>query len=121
MNRSQGPAASFAMFAGAFYLIDGIWGFFSPITFGVLSTNTLHTVIHLLMGLAGIYAARNYGARLWCRLIGVVVLAVGIAYFLPAGNTLVVSLFNLNQAVAVLNIVAGVLTLAFSRMRAPAI
>lgn len=109
------------MFAGMFYLIDGIWGFFSPITFGVLATNMLHTVIHVGMGLTGIYAARNHGARLWSLVVGAIVLPVGLLYFVPAVNPLLVQLFNLNQAVSILNIVLGVLALSVSRMRGPSI
>ncbi|MEO7996233.1 MAG: DUF4383 domain-containing protein, partial [Gemmatimonadaceae bacterium] len=94
---------------------DGIWGFFSPITFGVLSTNTLHTVIHLLMGIAGIYTARTSGARLWSMAIGLVVLSVGVLYFVPGIGPLLISLFNLNQSVAILNIVVGVIALLVAR------
>ena len=121
MNRSQGAAAPFAMFAGTFYLIDGIWGFFSPITFGVLSTNTLHTIIHVLMGVTGIYAARATSARLWSLVVGLIVLPVGVLYFVPPISGLLVQLFNLNQAVSILNIVAGIIALSVSRMHAPRI
>lgn len=116
MNRTQGLAAPFALIAGTFYLIDGIWGLFSPITFGALSTNLLHTIIHIAMGLTGLYAARATGARLWCTVVGSIVLPVGILYFVPAVNGLLVSLFNLNKTVSILNIVLGVVALGVAQL-----
>lgn len=116
MNKTQGIAAPFALLAGAFYLTDGIWGFFSPVTFGVLSTNLLHTIIHTAMGVLGIYAARTTFARLWCLGVGLIVLPVGLLYFLPAVNGLLVTLFNLNHAVAILNIVLGIIALGVAGM-----
>ncbi|MEP6834686.1 MAG: DUF4383 domain-containing protein [Gemmatimonas sp.] len=116
MNRTQGIAAPYALIAGAFYLADGIWGFFSPITFGVLSTNLLHTIIHTAMGVLGIYAARATGARLWCIGVGLIVLPVGALYFVPAVNGLLVSLFNLNRTVSIMNIVLGVVSLLMAQM-----
>ena len=101
MNKSQGAAAPFAMIAGIFYLSDGIWGLFSPITFGVLSTNLLHTIIHIAMGVLGIYAARTHFARMWCIGVGLIVLPVGVLYFVPGISQLLVSLFNVNQAVSI--------------------
>jgi len=116
MNKSQGIAAPYALLAGAFYVTDGIWGFFSPITFGVLSTNLLHTIIHAAMGLLGIYAARTTFARLWCMSVGMIVLPVGVLYFVPAVNGLLVSLFNLNQTVSIMNIVLGVVSLVVAQL-----
>lgn len=118
MNRSQGTAATFAILAGSFYLADGIWGLFSPITFGMLSTNLLHTVIHIVMGVTGIYAARTTGARLWCMGVGLIVIPVGVLYFVPGISGLLVSLFNLNRAVAVMNIVLGAIAFIVGRMSA---
>lgn len=116
MNKTQGIAAPYALLAGAFYLTDGIWGSFSATTFGVLSTNLLHTIIHTAMGVLGIYAARTKFARPWCLGVGMVVLPVGLLYFVPAVNGLLVSLFNLNKAVAILNIVAGIVSLAVGQL-----
>ena len=116
MNMKQDVAASFALLAGVFYLADGIWGLFSPITFGVLSTNLLHTIIHIAMGVTGLYAARTTRARLWCLGVGLIVVPVGVLYFVPGISGLLVSLFNLNQAVAIMNIVLGAVALMVSRV-----
>lgn len=116
MNKTQGRAAPFALLAGAFYLTDGIWGFFSPMTFGVLSTNLLHTIIHTAMGVLGIYAARTTFARLWCIGVGLIVLPVGVLYFVAAVNGLLVSLFNLNHTVSIINIILGVVALVVAQM-----
>lgn len=116
MNKTQGLAAPFALLAGAFYLADGIWGLFSPVTFGMLTTNLLHTIIHIVMGVLGLYAARTNYARLWCLGAGLIVLPVGVLYFVPGINGLLVSLFNLNQAVSIMNIVLGIIALLMWRV-----
>lgn len=116
MNRSQGPAAPFALFAGVFYLVEGVWGLFSPVTFGILSTNLLHSIIHIGMGVTGIYLSRTVHARLWCNAVGSLVIPVGILYFVPIFNELLVKLFNLNGAVATFNIVAGATALLVARI-----
>lgn len=112
-----------AQLLGAFFLVDGVWGLFSPVTFGVLSTNTTHAVIHLLLGVAGLYfgtratmrAARLHddasAARGYVGFVGVLLGVVGVAYFVPGLRDVLVDLLNLNSAVAVLNLFVGGLSL----------
>jgi hypothetical protein len=35
-------------------LFEGIWGEFSDVVFGVLTTNRIHATIHILLGIVGI-------------------------------------------------------------------
>ncbi len=118
MNKSQGPAAPFAMIAGVFLIIEGIWGMFSPMVFGVFSTNKLHATIHIVLGVLGIYTAMNKGARMWCMLVGLLIIVVGVLRFVPGIGDIIVSLLNVNEAVAIFNIVVGAAALLVAKMSA---
>lgn len=101
----------FATIVGAFMLIEGIWGLFSPVVFGVLTTNTLHACIHIVLGIAGLFLGRGSGARGYSLVVGAILLVVGVLRFVPGASDLVVSLLNVNYAVAYLNIAVGILGL----------
>ena len=55
MNQTNGISGIFAVIIGVFLLIEGIWGEFSDVVFGVLTTNRIHATIHILLGIVGIY------------------------------------------------------------------
>jgi uncharacterized membrane protein HdeD (DUF308 family) len=101
----------FAMLLGVFLLIEGCWGLFSPIVFGVLSTNKLHAVIHIVLGILGILAGRGSAARNYLLGVGALLVVVGILRFVPGASDLVVSLLNVNLAVAYFNIAVGLVSL----------
>lgn len=96
----------FSVAIGTWLLVQGVWGFFSPTVFGFLTTNHLHAAIHLVLGLTGLWTAFNdrAGSYLWC--LGPLLLAVGLAYFLPVGDR-VSDVLNMNTAVAIFNLVVG--------------
>ena len=101
----------FAMLLAVFLLIEGCWGLFSPIVFGVLSTNIVHAVIHILLGIVGILAARSSAARGYLLGVGALLLVVGILRFVPGVSDIVVSVLNVNFAVAYFNIAVGAISL----------
>ena len=115
MNKTQGAAAQFAMVAGIFLLIEGIWGHFSPVVFGIFTTNALHAAIHVVLGLIGIATAMKSGARTFCLFLGVLLVAVGALRFVPVAGDLILSLLNVNTAVAVFNIVVGAVAIMIAR------
>lgn len=101
----------FATVLGVFLIVEGVWGLFSPIVFGVLTTNTLHAVIHIVLGILGILAGRGTGTRNYLLGVGALLVLVGILRFVPGARDLVVSLLNVNIAVAWFNIVVGAISL----------
>ena len=102
----------FATLLGIFLLIEGIWGLFSPVVFGVLSTNTTHAVIHIVLGVIGILTGRSDSARPYLMFVGALLILVGVLFFVPGASALVVSILNVNRAVAFFNIIVGVICLA---------
>ena len=51
---------------------------------------------------------------------GILLVAVGVMRFLPVLGDITVSLLNVNQAVAIFNIVVGLIAIGVSRASAPA-
>jgi uncharacterized membrane protein len=102
---------AFAMLIGVFLIVEGVWGLFSETVFGILTTNTLHAIIHIVLGIVGLYLSNKGRARGYCIFLGILLLAVGILRFVPGPDEIVIDLLNVNEAVAYLNIAAGVISL----------
>jgi uncharacterized membrane protein len=101
-----------ATILGVFLLIEGVWGMFSPVVFGVLTTNVAHAVIHILLGIAGIVMGRGDMARGYLMSVGGLLLLVGILFFVPIASEIILSILNVNVAVAWVNIIVGVICIA---------
>src|SRR5882757_6355956 len=93
-------------FFSTWLLVEGIWGIFNPLVFGFLSTNRLHASIHIVLGLVGLGTAFSGGARKFLWFLGILLLTVGIVYFVPNGQR-VTDILAVNEPVAVLNIIIG--------------
>lgn len=109
MNRTA--SSIFAIVIGVFLLIEGIWGEFSDVVFGALTTNRIHATIHILLGIIGIYTGLKGGSRGFCIFLGILLVAVGILRFVPGIGDLIVTILNVNPAVAYFNIVVGIVSL----------
>ncbi|CAN5755553.1 hypothetical protein BH11GEM1_BH11GEM1_04750 [soil metagenome] len=115
MDETRSTASRFAIAIGVFLLVEGIWGMFSPVVFGVLTTNMLHAAIHIVLGLVGIWTGTKGGASRFLMFLGVLLVAVGVLRFVPVAGDLLVSLLNVNVAVAWFNIVVGAVSLIMAR------
>jgi hypothetical protein len=104
-------ADRFALLIGVLLIIEGIWELFSPVVFVVLTGNVTHGIIHILLGFIGVWTGWNARARGFCIFLGLLLIAVGALWFIPAGNELVVRLLNVNQAVACVNLIVGAISL----------
>ena len=111
MNQTRGLSDIFAIIIGVFLLIEGIWGEFSDVVFGVLTTNRTHATIHILLGIVGIYTGLKGGSRGFLIFLGILLAAVGVLRFVPGISDLIVSILNVNPAVAYFNIAVGIVSL----------
>lgn len=109
MNRTI--SSLFAIIIGIFLLIEGIWGEFSDVVFGALTTNRIHATIHILLGIVGIYTGLKGGSRGFLIFLGVLLIVVGILRFVPGVNDLIISILNVNETVAYFNIAVGIVSL----------
>ncbi len=112
MRRS--PTGIFTIVTGLFILAEGIWGLFSPVVFGVLTTNTTHAIIHIILGVVGLYAGYKEKALAYCWFLGLLLTIVGVCRFLPGVSDLVIQIFNVNIEVAWLNIALGLFAMFFA-------
>jgi hypothetical protein len=100
------PPNRLSTLIGSWLLLEGIWGMFNPVVFGFITTNPLRAGIHILLGFVGLFAAFNGFARKYLWGAGLIVLAVGVMYFIPAGRGITDRL-AVNSAAAVINVVIG--------------
>lgn len=114
MTKPLNAVNVFAIALGIFLTIEGALGLFNPMVFGLFSTNPLHAIIHLLLGVSGIYAGLRNHARNFSLFTGILLLVVGLLFFLPAVGALLVKILNLNKAVALFNIVVGIVAILFA-------
>jgi hypothetical protein len=98
-----------SLLAGVLLVIEGVWGFYSPVVFGVLRTNTLHASIHIVLGAVGLWASTSSHGhpRIFLVSLGLLLIAVGLLWIAPASRGWLESVLNPNEAVAVTNLVTG--------------
>lgn len=114
MSQPRTATSIFAIAIGLFLVIEGFLGLKSDVVFGVLTTNFTHAIIHIVLGVAGLYLGWVGRARPYCIFLGLLLLAVGLLRFVPGASDLIVQILNVNIAVAWVNIVAGLLALLVS-------
>lgn len=112
----QSLSRALTLIITAFLLIEGIWGLFSPVVYWVLTTNRAHAIVHIVLGVAGLVARRKGAIKGFFGFLGSLLLVVAIIWFVPAWRAVPRDLLNVNAAVAILNLILGLvsLTIAFT-------
>lgn len=111
MKKPLNAVNVFAIVLGIFLVTEGFWGMFNPLVFGLFTTNLLHAAIHLLLGVTGIYLGTRNQARKFTLFTGILLLTVGMLYFIPGVSEMVIRLLNVNDAVTYLNIIIGIIAI----------
>lgn len=109
------PTNRLTTLLGSWMLLEGIWGMFNPIVLGFITTNRVRAAVHIVLGLVGLATAFAGGARRFLWALGLIALAVGFSYFIPAGEA-VVELLAVNRAAAVINCLIGLVALLCAAM-----
>lgn len=104
-------ANGFAFLLGLVLIVQGIWECLNPMILGIFSGNATHGIIHILLGLVGLWAGITSHASGYLTFIGVLLCVVSGLWFLPATHDLIVSLLNINTAVTTLNLIVSALSL----------
>lgn len=104
----------FSIIIGIFFIIQGAWGLIDPPPFEVFTTNATHAVIHIVLGIIGVWTGAKKGAYIFCIFLSLVFSVLGLLYFIEYTGDILVTLFNMNFAVAVLNLVIALLALMFA-------
>ena len=101
----------FAILVGILLLLQGIWNLIDPPFLGIFTSNPLHAIIHVVLGIIGIWTGLRSGAYTFLIFLGILLLTVGLFFFVENARGLLIDLFNVNEAVAWLNIGIGALSL----------
>jgi hypothetical protein len=125
MTTDRSLAQTVALVFGVVYLLVGIMGFIPPLLgtttveatgplagnlLGIFAVNWLHSATHLLIGVAGILAARSRsGARSYLLIVGIAYL---LLFVLGLLRITLGGLLPLNGADNILHIASAVLLLA---------
>ncbi len=113
---TSSPARSFALLLSIFFLIDGVWEMISPVTFGALTGNATHGIIHIVLGIVGLIMASRGRAPGFLNFVGILLLLVAILWFIPGTRGTIEQILNANRNVAILNIILGIVSLIMSSM-----
>jgi hypothetical protein len=109
-------ASRFALIIGILLLVEGIWGLFSFKVFGALTTNPSHAVIHIALAVAALWAWRSGRACGYSTFLGILLLVVGILWFMPGTQWVIIQFLNVNLAGAWVNIGIGLVALLCARI-----
>ena len=104
---------------GVVFIVIGVIGFFSGgmhmtsgLELGLFPVNVLHNVVHILIGLWGLAAARTpVGATAFCKQAGVLYLLLAIIGFVPSLAAQLASLVPLSGNDAWLHLVLALILL----------
>ena len=105
----------FASIVSLFLMGEGVWELFSPMVFGVFASNPLHGAIHIALGILGLLLATRGHAPGFLTGLGILLLAVGVMWFIPLTRSLPEDLLNVNRAVAIFNVILGGVSLLVAR------
>ncbi len=105
---------TFALVIGIVFILVGLLGFVPALVpggalLGIFEVNTLHSVVHLLIGVFGVAAAYAGFPRIYNRVIGIVYFALAILGFIPAlyFNNALLGLVSINLSDNLLHLVVG--------------
>lgn len=107
---SPTPSNRYAAAVSTWLLVEGVWGFFSPVVMGFLSTNRLQATIHVALGIFGLWRALSDRSVGFLWLLGGLLVAFGLLYYVPGGRTLT-GVLAINEAVAIMNLLIGLIAL----------
>lgn len=105
---------TFALILGIVLTLVGIVGFVSNPLVGegaFFGTNPFQNVLHLIAGVIGIWVGTKGEGPGYNMSLGWIALVLGVIYFIPGVQELLVSLLNINTEITILHLVIGVVTL----------
>jgi hypothetical protein len=96
---------------GIFFLTGGIWGLFSTEVFGTFRTNRFNATIQIILGISALVSATKGASRGFLKFLGILLILVGVLWFIGTGAETLVRILNVNRTVAFFNIGIGALAL----------
>ncbi len=112
------PGTLATLLISLFLFGEGVWGFVNPPAYGFLPINPLRAGIHLVLGIIGLLVLRTGQVRGYLKVVGTIVLLVGLGWFLPVTGDIIRSLLAVDRNGALVDIAIGVIALLASRAEA---
>lgn len=112
--RKAGLLRIVTLIIGIIFLILGISGLLSNEVFGWFTTNSFQACIQILIAVAAFvsFAGKNY--RPFLKFLGIILMLVGLIWFLGIGGDWLVRIFNINRPLAIFNLVIGLIVLVLA-------
>jgi len=107
----MGAQKTYSLVLGIVLAIVGIWGFFTTHILGVFGVNAVHSVLHLIAAICGIYAGTKGDGIMYSMAIGWIGIVLGVLGFIPVVKDLLMSLLNVDMGITVLHLVIGIVSL----------
>ena len=113
-GETMGTQKTFALVLGIVLTIVGIWGFFTDMVLGIFGVNMLHSLLHLIAGVFGIYVGTKGEGPGYTTSIGWIGIVLALLGFIPATQALLMSLLDANMADTYLHLIVGAVSLIVS-------
>ncbi|MEO6873443.1 MAG: DUF4383 domain-containing protein [Opitutaceae bacterium] len=110
----QSVASGLTLLICLFFVAEGVWGIFRPVVFGILTTNRLHAIVHIVLGLAGLLAWLKDAVKGYFGFLGSLLIVVSVLWFIPGTRNTPIDVLNVNGAVAIVNFVIGLICVAIA-------
>jgi hypothetical protein len=94
------------------FLIIGVLGFVleprGGLLLGIFAVDAVHNAVHIIVGVLGILGSSRW-PRLYCEVLGIVYLLIGILGFVPGAmqGHMLLGLLHVNTADNILHLVVG--------------
>ena len=105
---------TYAMVIGVVLVLLGLVGFVQAPVLGLFGVNTAQDLLHLVGGALILWLAYKGAAKATNMWVGIIALVVGVLWFVPGANGLLVSIFAINDYISYLHIAVGVVSLGVS-------
>ena len=102
---------TYAMVIGVVLVLLGLVGFVNNPILGIFGVNIAQDLLHLVGGALILWLAMQGSAKATNMWTGIIALVVGILWFIPGADSLLVSIFGINAAISYLHVAVGVVSL----------
>jgi uncharacterized membrane protein len=104
-----------AMVFGVIFVLIGVLGFLSSPILGLFAVNMLHNIVHVVLGIILIVAAKGEGAGTALKVISIIYLVVALLGFFMATDGMLFGILEVNTADNWLHLVLAIVLFGASK------
>ena len=99
----------FAQSVGVVLILLGIIGFFNKPLLGLFGVNSLHNVVHILVGVIALWMVSKGSSQAFNKYLGMGGIVLGVLGFIPGVKDLLLEILAINTSTTWLHLLIGVL------------